>query len=650
MDNADTAMAHQTRVDLVNELVRRQMLSPEDAERAVELHRSEGGWIGTVLLVHGLVRRTTLYRALAEVISLPFVDLVVTPPDVDLVQDNDVADMLRERWLPWRFGTDGGESVLWVATADPEQVPVAHLAAEYQADRIDLLITTDWDLIDAVSHAAGGAIAQHAAESLAEARPHLSARYGITRFQVAGLVAAAVVMVAFAIWQPLVGLAVLVAGLNLIFDISIATKVILCLVGGRQLRLAEEAEAREVIAGTAPVRSRLSDRDLPDYTILVPCYREANVLPEVLARIDALDYPRSKKQVLVLLEEDDAETIATAKALRPPDNVRIVILPDGTPRTKPRGCNVGLLLARGQYLVIYDAEDRPEPSQLREVVDAFAQETDDVACLQARLNYFNSDQNFLTRMFTIEYSVWFDYMLVGVDALGLPMPLGGTSNHFRTDRLRELGGWDPYNVTEDADLGIRCKAHGYRVGTVQSTTWEEACSATWPWIRQRTRWIKGFMVTTAVHTRSVRELYRTTGWRGVVGLYFFIGGTPATFLINPLVVFLGLYGIYGLPLHNYHVNDYITAMNTFSLVFGTLTMVAINMYALRRRKQWKLLGYAFLNPVYWLLHSTAAWRALYQLIRKPSEWEKTPHGLVDPASQSGWSEPMEESGLSGAER
>lgn len=136
----------------------------------------------------------------------------------------------------------------------------------------------------------------------------------------------------------------------------------------------------------------------------------------------------------------------------------------------------------------------------------------------------------------------------------------------------------------------------------------------------------------------------------VVGLYFFIGGTPATFLINPLVVFLGLYGIYGLPLHNYHVNDYITAMNTFSLVFGTLTMVAINMYALRRRKQWKLLGYAFLNPVYWLLHSTAAWRALYQLIRKPSEWEKTPHGLVDPASQSGWSEPMEESGLSGAER
>jgi cellulose synthase/poly-beta-1,6-N-acetylglucosamine synthase-like glycosyltransferase len=452
-------------------------------------------------------------------------------------------------------------------------------------------------------------------------------------------------VLALAVWQPLVGLAALVAGLNLIFDVSIATKVALCLMGGRQLRRAEEEQSRQVIAGTAPpLRARIPDRDLPGYTILVPCYREANVLPEVLARIDALDYPRSKKQVLVLLEEDDDETIAKAKALRPPDNVRIVILPDGMPKTKPRGCNVGLLLARGEYLVIYDAEDRPEPSQLREVVESFRAEADDVVCLQARLNYFNADQNFLTRMFTLEYSMWFDYMLVGVEALGLPMPLGGTSNHFRTDRLRELGGWDPYNVTEDADLGIRCKAHGYRVGTSQATTWEEACSATWPWIRQRTRWIKGYMVTTAVHTRSVRQLFRTTGWRGVVGLYFFIGGTPATFLINPLVVALGLYGIYGLPLHNYHVTDYITAMNTFSLVFGMLAMVAITMYTCRRRRQWNLLGYALLSPVYWLLHSTAAWRALYQLIRKPSEWEKTPHGLFDPTSQTTWADPVDDPG------
>jgi cellulose synthase/poly-beta-1,6-N-acetylglucosamine synthase-like glycosyltransferase len=641
MDGADTAMANRTRVDLVDELIRRRVLSNGEAERAVELHRVEGGWIGTVLMVYGFVRRTTLYEALADVLGLPFVDLAANPPDVDLVRDTDVAVMLRGRWLPCGFGTDGGESVLTVATADPERVPMTHLAEEYGADRVKQLITTDWDLIDAINHAAGGAIASHAADSLAEGRPDLSARYGMTRFQLVGLVLFGAAMLALAIWRPLVGLAALVAALNLIFDVSIAIKVALCLIGGRQLRRAEEDESRQVIAGTAPpVRGRIPDRHLPSYTILVPCYHEANVLPEVLARIEALDYPRSKKQVLVLLEEDDDETIAKAKALRPADNVRIVILPDGAPRTKPRGCNVGLLLARGEYLVIYDAEDRPEPSQLREVVEKFRAEPDDVVCLQARLNYFNADQNFLTRMFTLEYSMWFDYMLVGVDALGLPMPLGGTSNHFRTDRLRELGGWDPYNVTEDADLGIRCKAHGYRVGTVQTTTWEEACSVTWPWVRQRTRWIKGFMVTTAVHTRSVRQLYRTTGWRGVAGLYFFIGATPATFLINPLVVALGLYGIFGLPLSNYHVTDYITAMNTFSLVFGTLAMVAITMYTARRRKQWKLLGYAFLNPVYWMLHSTAAWRALYQLIRKPSEWEKTPHGLADPASASAWAEPM----------
>ena len=391
----------------------------------------------------------------------------------------------------------------------------------------------------------------------------------------------------------------------------------------------EEKRLRKLIEGGGVIRRRVPDTDLPMYTILVPCYREANVIPVVLRNIEKLDYPRSKIQVLLLLEEDDIESIEAAKSTKTPDYMRIVVIPDGKPRTKARACNVGLSLARGELLVIYDAEDRPEPAQLRDVVDRFDELGPEYVCLQARLNYFNSTQNFLTRMFTLEYSLWFDYLLLGVDKLGLPMPLGGTSNHFRVQALRELGGWDPYNVTEDADLGIRCMALGYKVGTIESTTWEEACPEVKAWIRQRTRWIKGYMMTTTVHTRSFQKLKKTTGWRGITSLILFIGGTPATFLINPIVLAWGLYGIFGLPLPNFHLIGPITALNTFSLIFGNSIMIALSIMATRRRRQWSLVGYALLNPVYWLLHSLAAWRALIQLIRKPSDWEKTPHGLSD---------------------
>ena len=214
----------------------------------------------------------------------------------------------------------------------------------------------------------------------------------------------------------------------------------------------------------------------------------------------------SKLQVLLLMEADDDETIAAAKAARPPDHVRFVVVPAGGPQTKPKACNVGLALAEGEFLVIYDAEDRPEPGQLREVVARFLETPDDVVCLQARLNYFNARENLLTRMFTLEYSFWFDDMLPGLDAMRLPIPLGGTSNHFRVSALRELGGWDPYNVTEDADLGVRAAAEGKTVGIIESTTWEEACSEWKAWIRQRTRWIKGYMVTALVHMRRPRQL------------------------------------------------------------------------------------------------------------------------------------------------
>ena len=255
--------------------------------------------------------------------------------------------------------------------------------------------------------------------------------------------------------------------------------------------------------------------------------------------------------------------------------MHFIVVPDGQPKTKPKACNLGLRFARGEFLVIYDAEDRPEPDQLKKAFIAFRRGGPRLACVQAALNYFNANENFLARMFTLEYSFWFDYMLHGLDALRMPIPLGGTSNHFRTSVLRDLGGWDPFNVTEDADLGIRASALGYSVGVINSTTYEEANTSTHNWIRQRSRWIKGYMQTALVHSRRPGHLVRVTGWRGAAGFSLLIAGTPLTFLMAPLLWLMAIvllcstvfgFGPYTLP-------SAVLALGLFNLISGRFTKV-----------------------------------------------------------------------------
>ncbi len=622
-----TSLSQRSERGLLKSLKKSGVITKEQRDQVLAIQAGEGGWIGRILLDYGFCSRLELYRQWASVLDLEFVDLISDPPDDELFEGLDPAVLLDERWVPWRFATTGRASTLLVAVCDPDtQIPPS-LLATLGAKHVTYVFTTDWDILKAVSTAAGHKMAHHAAENLAETQPHMSASHGMSLIQKSALALIALSMISLMLWNHFVGLDVLLSVLNVYFDLSIITKLLFSVVGGRQVRLQEEQRLTKIIEGGGTIKRRIDAAHLPRYTVLIPCYREANIIPQILKNMEQLDYPRSKLQVLLLLEEDDIESLEAAKATRTSDFMRIVVVPDGVPRTKARACNVGLSLATGEFLVIYDAEDRPEPGQLRDVIDRFDELGHEYVCLQARLNYFNAKQNFLTRMFTLEYSLWFDYLLLGVEKLNLPMPLGGTSNHFRTQALRTLGGWDPYNVTEDADLGIRSMALGYRVGAIESTTWEEACPEVRAWIRQRTRWIKGYMITATVHSRSLNELRRTTGWRGIASMILFIGGTPATFLINPIVLAWGAYGVFGFPLHNFRITGPITEFNTISLIFGNTTMIILSLMSVRRRRQWSLAGYAIFNPVFWLLHSVAAWRALWQLLRTPSEWEKTPHGL-----------------------
>ncbi len=374
---------------------------------------------------------------------------------------------------------------------------------------------------------------------------------------------------------------------------------------------------------------RVNDRELPIYTIICALYREEKVVDKLVAAIRALDYPIEKLDVKFVLEVDDAPTRRALNRLDLGPPFEIVIAPSVGPRTKPKALNVALPLARGSYTAVYDAEDTPEPDQLRRAVAAFTTADEKLACLQASLCIDNTSDNWLVRMFTANYAGQFDVLLPGLAALQLPLPLGGSSNHFRTDALRQSGGWDPYNVTEDADLGVRLHRLGYRVSVLPSTTYEEAPARFVPWLKQRTRWYKGWMQTWLVHMRRPLRLLRELSPAGAVAFQLFLACNVLSALIHPLfMAALCYYLIVQPPL------EAISAMGNEATVFfvtllaGYASTVALDLVGLQRRgllaHGWVLL----LTPLYWFLLSIAAWRALFQLLFAPQLWEKTEHGLA----------------------
>lgn len=466
-------------------------------------------------------------------------------------------------------------------------------------------------------------IAADASEALHRMNPLASAWTVFTRSQAVLLILlVAVVLIGAIIW-PGTTLALLIAAAGIVFLICTAFKFFVAVRGA----------GHDVVeyVGKSEVQN-LEDDDLPVYTVLVPVYREENIVAQLVDNLGGIDYPKDKLDVLILIEaEDDATREAVLKA-NPPSNFHVLIVPDGQPRTKPRACNVGLRFARGEFLVIYDAEDIPEPDQLKKAVAAFRKADEKTVVLQASLNYYNATENVLTRMFTLEYNYWFYYMLPGLDTFGLPIPLGGTSNHFRTDRLRELGGWDPHNVTEDADLGIRAAAEGYRVGVINSTTMEEANTSVPNFIRQRSRWIKGYLQTVLVHARQPGALIKRVGPIPFASFLVLIGGTPASFLlVLPFMILTAVAVIVPEVVIALQLPAWVLWLGMVNFFIGSALMVHLTMMGPYKRGTFMLVPWALLNPAYWVLHSFASYKALWQLLTRPHYWEKTQHGLTEHA-------------------
>jgi glycosyltransferase XagB len=597
-------------------LVAKELITPEQRDWALRARERAGTTLGVILISSGLVRRLDLFLLLAEHSNLPFIDLVAAPPEPAVLAGLDERQLISEGWIPVRELDDG--RVLVAIAHPPGPALVASIGRTLGRPTV-LNVTTDWDILRAVQTGMREKLCDRAALGLWQRSAAQSARVSLYKRQRIGLVIGLIVLGVCAWRWPRGTLQAVTVTIAFGFLIGVAFKFIVCMAGARRERY--QAVTDEDVAA-------LRDEDLPVYTVLAPMFREAGVVGQLVANLSALDYPVAKLEVLLLLEEEDEETISAAKAAGLPAWMTIVPVPRGQPQTKPKACNVGLFLARGEYLVIYDAEDKPDPDQLKKAIVAFERGGEQMVCVQAALNYWNVYENFLTRMFTAEYSFWFDYMLPGLDALHLPIPLGGTSNHFRTDGLRRLGGWDPFNVTEDADLGIRASALGYSVGVINSTTFEEANRNLGNWIRQRSRWVKGYFQTSLVHARHPWTLIRVAGLWQTLGIAVLIAGTPLTFLfVLPLWTLFLVSVLVPAPVFAEMYPGWALWIGLFNLLVGNALMIYVSMMGAFLRKRYGLVPWALLNPVYWLLHSVASYKALWQLITRPHYWEKTTHGI-----------------------
>jgi len=598
----------------------RHRLAPNVVAYA-ELRAAEIGLTADrVLCANGLIDETDYVRALAASLGMAFEPLSWrrTREQCPLTDDQLIAAAttgLLPLWL------DGGLTIV-IAPQLVDSRRLLAVAAEDPHLGERLRLTTAPRLQAFVASHSAGEIERRAVDGLRSARPDLSAAPPATRRPrraVLGLAAGGA--------AGLCALAAMVApqAALLLAELALGS-VFLAWTGLRLLGLLSERFVRRK-------PRTFTDDWLPVYTIVVALYREATSVRGLVAALRALNYPVEKLDIKLVLEPDDHETREAVARLRPGPPFEVIVAPPGGPRTKPKALNAALPFARGKFVAVYDAEDRPEPDQLRLALEAFVAGDQRLACVQARLTIDNSRDSWLSRLFTAEYAGLFDVFLPGLAAWRLPLPLGGSSNHFRTVVLRESGAWDPYNVTEDADLGMRLARFGYRTAMILSSTYEEAPARFRPWLKQRTRWFKGWLQTWLVHMRSPRQLIRELGWSGFAVFQLMVGGTVLAALVHSLFAAAML-----IQLAPGNGPISMTSLHFVVFVGGYLVSGVLGTMGLARRG---LLGCAWallLMPLYWLMLSLAAWRAFYQLLRDPYRWEKTEHGLAKTSRLAGHGE------------
>ncbi len=610
----ETPAERKARTQMAQMLLKSGLVTEEELQVATLEYSRTGDPLGDILVAHGAISEDTLVAALSEQYQMQRVGLTDFEPDLDLAQR--LPEPLAQSFQAIPVAATDGEVILAVARPlDKEQTEAAEAAL---GTKVRTLLANRTELDQVIQRVHSAQYSELSTQALLEARPHESAHVVVSPAQKAFFLFMVVAIVVCAVIWPMNTLIVLVGICSVLYLVVSLYKFRLTLkaLGGHLETDVSDAQLQA-----------LDERTLPVYTILVPLYREAGIVERLVRDINALDYPRTRLDVKLLCEEDDEETIDKIRDLELPPHFHLVVVPDSQPKTKPKACNYGLMLSNGKYCVIFDAEDRPDPDQLKKAVIAFDEVNPNVVCVQAKLNHFNQDQNLLTAWFANEYSMHFELVLPAMGAAESPIPLGGTSNHFITAKLRELGAWDPFNVTEDADLGMRLHREGYRTAMIDSTTLEEANSNVPNWIRQRSRWNKGYIQTWLVHMRNPVALLSQTGIRGFTSFNLTLG-SAFLLLINP--IFWGLTTLYILTQAGFIEQLFpgiIFYAASAMLFVGNFVFVYLNVAGSLHRGEFGLTRTALLSPLYWGLMSWAAWKGFIQLFTNPFYWEKTEHGL-----------------------
>ncbi len=585
------------------------LVTDEDLMRALETQSRQAGFLGDILIARNLLTEAQLSEALAQQYNTSFFTQSQPLPDPSLIDRLGLQRCLRMQCLPWHRAGD----VTVIACARPAEFVHHRAELELLFGQLAMVVISEDDLHATVLRTRRSRLKLWAETCVSESE---SCRKMHTRWFGNVLCLGFLSILALAALAPLTTMLTLTLVATFCLTINSLLKITAAFAAHRSRRDRTEPPAQ----GAQFVRLRK-----PVVSILVPLHNEPLVVPRLINRLARLTWPRELLDILLVVEEHDHATRTALAACNLQRWMRVIPVPDAPLKTKPRALNYAMLFARGAIIGVYDAEDAPEPAQIHHVVQCFQNGPPNLACVQGVLDFYNARKNWLSRCFAIEYATWFRVILPGMQRLGLAVPLGGTTLFFRRDILEALGGWDAYNVTEDADLGIRLARHGYYTQLLDTVTLEEANCRPIPWIKQRSRWLKGYAVTWLVHMRAPRQCWNQLGaWR-FFGVQVLFLGTLVQFMLAPLLwsFWLMMLG-FGHPLQSQFGTGVMIAFVTVFLLSEAVT-ISVGILALNARSHRHLRLWLPTLHAYFPLAVLAVYKAMYELIMAPFYWDKTSH-------------------------
>ncbi len=585
-------------------------ISAHDLLTALTAQRETKGYLHEYLIASGALTAPSCYAALADFWSVGVADLNCSPPDARLLAHVDAAVCLQNAWVPWR---KLGETTV-IACANPDDFGALRPQLTPHFGPLIMAVAPREMIEKALLLQAGPTLARRAEMRVPAADS--CRNYSPRALYVPLFILAFSALLAVYFAPKALFLAALAGALTVSYALT-------------ALKLLAILPRKPATVQYIPHAHLRLVPPLPTISIMVALYRESRIVARLIRRLENLNYPRALLDVIFVIEDNDHDTAEVLASLNLPSWLRVLPVPTGTIRTKPRALNYGLDHCRGSIIGIYDAEDAPAADQLCQVAQRFAQTDDRLACLQGRLDYYNPHTNWLARCFTIEYAAWWRVFLPGIERLGLAIPLGGTTLFFRRNALMDLGGWDAHNVTEDADLGLRIARRGYRTELIDTVTMEEANCRALPWIKQRSRWIKGYMITYATHMRDPVLLWRQLGARRFWGVQVMFAGSILQALFAPLLWALWLvpFGLFdtalGMVPQPVLMTLAVTGVLTEALMMGC-NYAGVLQTGHKINARWLPL-----MMLYNMMATVAAYKALWEMLAAPFYWDKTSHGLFD---------------------